>query len=75
VKNPDKLQYNRDCDIPVSTSSRAATDDAIEVDGGGVNMRHPRQSRFRACRTAVSLPGGARAGVRDPQYATFFGCS
>jgi len=66
VKNPDKLQYNRDCDILFNVL-QGATDDAIEVDGGGVNMRiHGNQ--IRACRTAVSLaPVGARAGVRDPQ--------
>jgi hypothetical protein len=63
-KNPDKLQFNRDCDILFNVLYNAS-DDAIEVDGGGVNLRI-HGNRIRNCRTAISL-----APVeRGPVYVT-----
>jgi len=63
-KNPDKLGYNRDCDILFNDMWNAG-DDAIEVDGGGVNMR-VHGNTIRQCFTAFSL-----APVeRGPVYVT-----
>jgi hypothetical protein len=63
-KNPDKLAYNRDCDILFNELWNAG-DDAIEVDGGGVNMRVHGNS-IRQCFSAISL-----APVeRGPVYVT-----
>lgn len=71
-KNPDKLQYNRDCDILFNQLSNA-TDDAIEVDGGGVNMRI-HGNTIRKCRTALSLAPVERGPVYVTRNtATFFG--
>jgi hypothetical protein len=63
-RNPDKLQYNRDCDIFFNELWNAS-DDAIEVDGGGVNMRI-HGNTIRQCFSAISL-----APVeRGPVYVT-----
>lgn len=71
-KNPEKLAYNRDCDILFNTLANAS-DDAIEADGGGVNMRiHGNQ--IRNCRTALSLAPIERGPVYVTRnHATFFG--
>lgn len=71
-KSPDKLQYNRDCDIFFNTLSDAS-DDAIEVDGGGVNLRI-HGNYIRTCRTAISLAPVERGPVYVTRNsATFFG--
>jgi hypothetical protein len=63
-KNPENLQYNRDCDILFNELFNS-TDDAIEVDGGGVNLRI-HGNNIRNCHTAISL-----APVeRGPVYVT-----
>jgi len=63
-KHPDDLEYNRDFDI-MYNRIRNVGDDAIEVDGGGVNMRIHRNV-MRNCFAAVSL-----APVeRGPVYCT-----
>jgi hypothetical protein len=71
-KNPDKLQYNRDCDIMFNTLYNAS-DDAIEVDGGGFNMRI-HGNTIRNCLTALSLAPIERGPVYITRnHATFFG--
>ena len=71
-KNVEKIQYNRDCDILFNTLYNA-TDDAIEVDGGGVNMRI-HGNTIRNCRTALSLAPIERGPVYVTRNtATFFG--
>jgi hypothetical protein len=63
-KNPTRLEYNRDCDIMFNELYNAG-DDAIEADGGGVNMRI-HGNRMRHCFAALSL-----APVeRGPLYCT-----
>ncbi len=69
-KNPDKLQYNRDCDILFNTLYNAS-DDAIEIDGGGVNMRI-HGNTIRNCHTAISLAPVERGPVYVTRnHATF----
>ena len=71
-KNPENLQYNRDCDIMFNTLYNSS-DDAIEVDGGGVNMRI-ESNHIRNCRTAISLAPVERGPVYVTRnHATFFG--
>lgn len=71
-KNPDKVQYNRDCDI-LFNNLRNASDDAIEVDGGGVNMRI-HGNHIRNCRSAFSLAPVERGPVYVTRnHASFFG--
>jgi Protein of unknown function (DUF1565) len=63
-KHPDGLMLNRDCDVMFNELWNAG-DDAIEVDGGGVNLRI-HGNRIRNCHTALSL-----APVeRGPVYVT-----
>lgn len=63
-KHPDDLEYNRDFDI-MYNRIRNIGDDAIEVDGGGVNMRIHRNV-IRNCFAAISL-----APIeRGPVYCT-----
>ncbi len=63
-KNPNKLVLNRDCDVMFNDLYNAG-DDAVEADGGGVNMRI-HGNRIRNCLTALSL-----APVeRGPVYVT-----
>ena len=69
-KNPDKLQYNRDCDIMHNTLYNAS-DDAIEADGGGVNLRI-HGNHIRNCHTALSLAPIERGPVYVTRnHATF----
>ncbi|MBI3824313.1 MAG: sulfatase-like hydrolase/transferase, partial [Planctomycetes bacterium] len=71
-KNPDKLQYNRDCDIMFNSLSNAV-DDAIEVDGGGVNMRI-HGNWIAKCQTGISLAPVERGPVYVTRNTvTFFG--
>ncbi len=71
-KNVSKIQYNRDCDISFNTLYNAS-DDAIEADGGGVNMRI-HGNTIRNCRTALSLAPIERGPVYVTRNtATFFG--
>ena len=71
-KNPDKLHLNRDCDIMFNTLYNAS-DDAIEADGGGVNMRI-HGNHIRNCRTAISLAPIERGPVYVTRnHATFLG--
>ncbi len=71
-KNVEKIQYNRDCDIMFNALYNAS-DDAIEADGGGVNMRI-HGNTIRNCRTALSLAPIERGPVYVTRNtATFFG--
>lgn len=71
-KNPEKLQYNRDCDIFFNILYNAS-DDAIEVDGGGVNLRI-HGNHIRNCLTAISLAPVERGPVYVTRnHATFLG--
>lgn len=63
-KRPDQLMLNRDCDV-MDNELYNAGDDAIEADGGGVNMRL-HSNHIRNCLAALSL-----APVeRGPLYCT-----
>lgn len=63
-RNPDKLELNRDGDVMFNELYNAG-DDAIEADGGGVNLRL-HGNRIRNCLAALSL-----APVeRGPVYVT-----
>ncbi len=63
-KNPDMLPLNRDCDILFNEVWHSG-DDAIEADGGGVNMRISGNS-IRECFAGLSL-----APIeRGPVYVT-----
>ncbi len=71
-KNPTKLEYNRDCDVMFNELYNAG-DDAIEVDGGGVNMRL-HGNRIRNCLVAISLAPIERGPVYCTRNnATFLG--
>lgn len=63
-RNPERLELNRDGDVMFNDLYNAG-DDAIEADGGGVNLRL-HGNRIRNCHTALSL-----APVeRGPVYCT-----
>ncbi len=64
MEAPDKLSFNRDCDILFNRLWQSG-DDAIEADGGGVNMRISDNS-IRECFAGLSL-----APIeRGPVYVT-----
>jgi hypothetical protein len=70
-KNPDRLILNRDCDVMFNELCDAG-DDAIEADGGGVNMRI-HGNKIRQCHTALSLAPIERGPVYVTRnHATFF---
>ncbi|MBL8797914.1 MAG: right-handed parallel beta-helix repeat-containing protein, partial [Planctomycetia bacterium] len=63
-KHPDQLGLNRDCDVMFNELYNIG-DDAVEADGGGVNLRI-HGNRIRNAHTAISL-----APVeRGPLYCT-----